>query len=104
MDQDLDLVERLARRAFVLAVKMIDDANHRGDEQEGDPKVGGHPAACSSCAHILSTLSMAVAGPFDTFAVKPHASPMNHAINFLLGLFVEPGTRKWMSLADSQAA
>src|SRR3954471_5998295 len=95
---DLEIVERLARRAFVLAVRMIDEANHRDDEEEGDPKVGGHPAACASCCHVLSTLAFSVAGPFDTYAVKPHGSPMNHAINFLLGLFVEPGTRRWMSL------
>jgi pyruvate dehydrogenase E1 component len=101
---DLEIVERLTRRAFVLAVQMIDEANSRDDEQEGDPKVGGHPAACSSCAHILSTLAFSVAGPFDTFAVKPHASPMNHAINFLMGLFLKPGTREWMSLQDSQGA
>jgi pyruvate dehydrogenase E1 component len=100
--QDLDLVQRLAQRALVLVVKMIDDANHRDDEEEGDPKVGGHPAACSSCVHILSTLQLAIAGPFDTFAIKPHASPVNHAVNFLLGLFREPGGRRWMSLEESQ--
>jgi pyruvate dehydrogenase E1 component len=101
---DLDLVQRLARRALVLAVKMIDDANHRDDEEEGDPKVGGHPAACASCAHIFATLQLNVAGPFDTFASKPHASPMNHALNFLLGLFREPGGRRWLSEEESKAA
>jgi pyruvate dehydrogenase E1 component len=101
---EVELVSRLAKRALALAVKMIDDANHRDDIEEGDPKVGGHPAACASCAHVLSTLAFSVAGPDDTFAVKPHASPMNHAINFLLGLFVEPGTHRWLSLEESQAA
>lgn len=101
---DHDLVARLAHRALVLAVRMIDDANHRDDEEEGDPKVGGHPAACASCAHILTTLQLVSAGPFDTFAIKPHASPMNHALNFLLGTFREPGGRRWMSLEESQQA
>lgn len=99
-----DLIERIARRALVLAVRMIDEANHRDDEEEGDPKVGGHPAAVASMIHIASALQLAVAGPFDTFAVKPHGSPGNHALNFLLGLFKDPGTRRWMSLEESQGA
>lgn len=101
---DTELVERIARRALVLAVRMIDEANHRDDAAEGDPKVGGHPAACASCSHILSTLRLAVASPFDTFAIKPHASPMDHALNFLLGTFREPGGRRWLSLEESQGA
>ncbi len=99
-----DIVDRLARRALALAVKMIDEANNRPDEEEGDPKVGGHPSAVASCTHILSTLRFRVAGPQDTFAVKPHASPMDHAVNFLLGLFREPGGRRWLSLEESQEA
>lgn len=100
---DPALIDRLAKRALVLAVRMIDEANHREDIEEGDPKVGGHPAACASCVHILSALRLVAMQPADTFAIKPHASPMDHSINFLLGLFREPGTRKWMSLEDSQA-
>lgn len=100
---DAEIVQRLARRALTLAVQMIHEANHRDDEQPGDPKVGGHPAACASSAHIQSTLRLAVMGPYDTMAVKPHASPMDHALNFLLGLFRVPGTRQWMSLEEAQA-
>ncbi|MFM2153194.1 MAG: hypothetical protein RL199_1629, partial [Pseudomonadota bacterium] len=99
---DFDLLDRVVRRALVLAVRMIDEANHRDDVLEGDPKVGGHPAACASCAHIFGALQLVSAGPFDTFAVKPHASPMNHAFNFLLGTFREPGTKRWLSYAESQ--
>ncbi len=97
-----ELLSRIVERALTLAVRMIDEANHRDDEQEGDPKVGGHPAACASCAHIFGALQLVAAGPFDTFAVKPHASPMNHALNFLLGTFREPFGRRWLSLEESQ--
>ena len=51
-------IQRIARRVFVQATKMIFDANHRPDQMEGDPKVGGHPAACSSCVHILTALHL----------------------------------------------
>lgn len=103
MKFDLEVVERLARRAFVLTTRIIDDANHRPDEEEGDPKVGGHPAACSSAIHLISTLRFAVAGPLDTYAHKPHASPADHSINFLLGLFREPHGRRWLDLPEAQA-
>lgn len=99
-----ELVETIAERALALTVRMVYDANNRDDVQPGDPHIGGHPAACASSAHIQAVLRMAVMSPFDTLAVKPHASPMDHSLNFLLGLFKYPGTRKWMSLEDSQAA
>lgn len=101
---DPELVQRIAKRALALTVQMISEANSRNDVQPGDPHIGGHPAACASSAHLQAVLRLAVMSPFDTIAVKPHASPMDHSLNFLLGLFKYPDTRKWMSLEDSQAA
>lgn len=101
---EYDIVERLAHRAFVLATRMIDEANHRDDQELGDPTVGGHPAASSSCVHILSTLRFLVASPHDTYAVKPHGSPSDHAINFLLDIYRDPITKRWLSLEESQKA
>ena len=42
------LLARIAERAFAQMVHMIWEANHRTDKRPGDPKVGGHPAACAS--------------------------------------------------------
>ena len=67
---DFDLLDRVVRRALVLAVRMIDEANHRDDVLEGDPKVGGHPAACASCAHIFGALQLVSAGP-GTGSARP---------------------------------
>jgi pyruvate dehydrogenase E1 component len=50
---DLDLLHRVDRRALAQMVAMIHRANHRDDEAEGDPKVGGHPAACASSLELL---------------------------------------------------
>src|SRR5438445_12905480 len=99
-----ETIQRIAQRVFVQATKMIFDANHRPDQMEGDPKVGGHPAACSSCVHILSALHLGMRRSQDLFAIKPHASPVDHAINHLLGLLHEPSGRRWLSEADSKAA
>ena len=104
MKTDPALIQRLAHRVFVHATKMIFDANHRPDQNEGDPKVGGHPAACSSCVHILSALHLGVRQPQDLFAIKPHASPVDHSINHALGLLHEPLGRRWLTDAESKAA
>ncbi|MCK6549421.1 pyruvate dehydrogenase [Myxococcota bacterium] len=102
-EREVALIERIAHRAFVFATKMIVDANHRDDVMEGDPKVGGHPAANSSCVHIMSALHLGVRQAQDWFAVKPHASPTDHALNHLLGLFHKPYGREWLSEADAKA-
>ena len=94
--REVELIERIARRAFVFATRMIWEANHRPDVQEGDPKVGGHPAACSSSIHILSALHLGVRQPQDLIAVKPHGSPDDHALNYLLGFMHEPYGRRWL--------
>jgi pyruvate dehydrogenase E1 component len=104
VEKEVELIERIAHRAFVFATKMIVDANHRDDVMEGDPKVGGHPAACSSCIHIMSALHLGVRQPQDWIAVKPHGSPVDHSLNHLLGFFHEPKGRRWLELDEAKAA
>ncbi|MFO0724804.1 MAG: pyruvate dehydrogenase [Myxococcota bacterium] len=101
---EAELIQRIARRVFVHATKMIWDANNRDDEMEGDPKVGGHPAACSSAVHILSAIHLGMRGPDDMLAVKPHASPVDHSINYALGLLHEIKGRRWLSEAEGKVA
>jgi len=84
---DPALLSRIADRAFAQMVRMIWEANHRDDKRPGDPKVGGHPAACASSLHILGALHLAVREPGDYVCCKPHAAPMDHAYHHLLGLF-----------------
>ncbi|MCB9655818.1 MAG: pyruvate dehydrogenase [Deltaproteobacteria bacterium] len=102
-EKEVALIERIARRVLAYATKMIWDANHRDDVMEGDPKVGGHPAACSSCVHIMSALHLGVRQPQDMIAVKPHGSPIDHSLNHLMQLFHTPKGREWLSTADAEA-
>lgn len=88
-----DLLARIARRALYYSTQMIHQANHRSNVEKGDPKVGGHPAACASSTHILGALHLVVREPQDFMAVKPHAAPMDHAYSHLLGLFTHPDGR-----------
>lgn len=68
---------------------MIYQANHRADKAKGDPKVGGHPAACASALHIMGALHLITKTGFDHIANKPHASPTDHSYNYLLDLFLK---------------
>ena len=79
MNTDFDLLRRINRRALTQMVAMVWRANHRDDVVDGDPKVGGHPAACASCLEIHAALHYVAKRPEDYFCSKPHAAPMDHA-------------------------
>lgn len=90
-----DTIESIAKRAHYLATQMIYQANHREDKEKGDPKIGGHIAACASALHIMGALHLVVKTGFDHIANKPHASPIDHAYNYLLDLFLNSDLSKF---------
>jgi pyruvate dehydrogenase E1 component len=76
------LVE-LERRLLWLATWTIHNANHL--REAGEVKVGGHQASSASLATIMTALYFGILRPEDRVAVKPHASPVFHAIQYLAG-------------------
>ncbi|HET8971343.1 MAG TPA: transketolase C-terminal domain-containing protein, partial [Candidatus Nanopelagicales bacterium] len=71
-------------RVLWLATRIVDSANH--DRDSGDSvKVGGHQASSASLVTAMTALWFAHLEPADRVAVKPHASPVLHAIQYLLG-------------------
>ena len=80
----LAALKALERKILWLAVWMIHNANHLRDHPDG-LKVGGHQASSASCVTLMTALYLAVLRPHDRVAVKPHASPVLHAIQYLLG-------------------
>ncbi|MEK7356625.1 MAG: pyruvate dehydrogenase, partial [Bdellovibrionota bacterium] len=70
-------------------------ANQREDKEKGDPKVGGHPAACASSLHITGALHLIAKSGFDYIANKPHAAPVDHSYNYMLDLFFKDGMEKF---------
>jgi len=80
----LDLIGELDRKVHWLSAWTIHNANHLRESRDG-LKVGGHQASCASMATIMSALYFSVLGPDDRVAVKPHASPVFHAIQYLYG-------------------
>lgn len=86
---DFDVMNAIARRAHYLANRMIFNANNRSNVEKGDPKIGGHSSASSSALHILGGLHLAMKTGYDWIANKPHASPADHAYNYLLNNLVD---------------
>ena len=80
----LTALSALERKILWLAVWMIHNANHVRSNDDG-LKVGGHQASCASSSTILTALYLAALQPQDRVAVKPHASPVFHAIQYLFG-------------------
>ncbi|ACK50587.1 Transketolase central region [Methylocella silvestris BL2] len=84
-DPRLPMLAALERKALWLATWMIHNANHLRSHADG-LKVGGHQASSASAATIMTALYFAALRPEDRVAVKPHASPIFHAIQYLFGL------------------
>ena len=82
--QELKTLEEIQQRILWLAVRMIDHANHDRPNIDG-LKVGGHQASSASMISIMTALYMHHLGAEDRVSVKPHASPVFHSIQYLLG-------------------
>jgi pyruvate dehydrogenase E1 component len=81
---DLSILAELERKTLWLATWTIHHANHLRDHADG-LKVGGHQASSASLATVMTALYFHTLRPADRVAVKPHAAPNFHAIQYLLG-------------------
>ena len=82
--QRLKLLRELERKVLWLSAWTVHHANHVRPNRDG-LKVGGHQASCASLATVMTALYFSVLRPEDRIAVKPHASPVFHAIQYLFG-------------------
>ncbi len=80
----IDVIRALERKLLWLSTWMIHNANHLRPDKDG-MKVGGHQASSASLATVMAALYFDALRPEDRVAVKPHASPVFHAIQYLLG-------------------
>ena len=74
----------IEKKLLWLSAWMIHNANHIRPNRDG-LKVGGHQASCASIISVMTALYFDILKPEDRVAVKPHAGPVFHAINYLLG-------------------
>ncbi|MFC4056201.1 1-deoxy-D-xylulose-5-phosphate synthase N-terminal domain-containing protein [Actinomadura syzygii] len=77
-------MSEIARRVRWLSAAIVDAAN-RGRLNDTGIKVGGHQASSASMVEIMVALWFHNLTAVDRVSVKPHASPVLHAINYLLG-------------------
>ncbi|MDQ6672480.1 MAG: pyruvate dehydrogenase [Chloroflexota bacterium] len=85
MSAGVEVLERIERRVLWLATRMIHEANHVRPNFD-HARVGGHQASSASVVSILTALYFGDwlrAG--DRVSIKPHASPVFHVIQYLLG-------------------
>lgn len=78
------VLRNVAQRVLWLSSAIVDAAN-RGRPNSTGIKVGGHQASSASMVDIMVSLWFAELRGTDRVSVKPHASPVLHAINYLLG-------------------
>jgi pyruvate dehydrogenase E1 component len=81
---DPAILAEIEQRVLWLATRIVDAANHDRDTGDG-VKVGGHQASSASLVSVLTALYFAHVDSADRISVKPHASPVFHAIQYLLG-------------------
>ncbi|MGF1607179.1 MAG: transketolase [Rhodothalassiaceae bacterium] len=96
------MIAALDRRVHWLSAWMIHHANHVRENRDGI-KVGGHQASSASLATTLSSLYFGVLRPQDRVAVKPHASPALHAIEYLLGRQSRDQLEKFRGFGGAQS-
>jgi pyruvate dehydrogenase E1 component len=80
----LEVLDAIEQRVLWLASSIVHHANRVRTNPSG-LKVGGHQASCASMVSIMTSLWFRHLAEGDRVSVKPHASPVLHAINYLLG-------------------
>ncbi len=80
----LETLNRIQDRILWLSMRIVHEANSVRPTRDG-VKVGGHQASSASMVTIMTALYFHLLKHGDRVSVKPHASPVFHAIQYLLG-------------------
>ncbi len=82
--EEATTLREISQRVLWLSAAIVDAAN-RGRPNTSGVKVGGHQSSSASMVDIMVALWFHELTSEDRVSVKPHASPVLHAINYLLG-------------------
>jgi pyruvate dehydrogenase E1 component len=80
----LRILESIQDRVLWLSTQIVHYANNSRENPDG-VKVGGHQASSASVVSLMTALYFHELRHGDYVSVKPHASPVFHAIQYLLG-------------------
>ena len=100
--QVLNAMEALEQKVLWLSMWTIHNANHIRKNLDG-LKVGGHQASSASVATIMTALYFDILNPEDRVAVKPHASPVFHAIQYMMGRQSKSALERFRALGGAQS-
>ena len=100
--QVLRAMKALEQKVLWLSMWTIHNANHIRENVDG-LKVGGHQASSASIATIMTALYFDILNPQDRVAVKPHASPVFHAIQYLMGRQSADALENFRALGGAQS-
>ncbi|HEX7127949.1 MAG TPA: 1-deoxy-D-xylulose-5-phosphate synthase N-terminal domain-containing protein, partial [Thermodesulfobacteriota bacterium] len=98
----LAVLRELERKVLWLSTWTIHHANRVRANRDG-LKVGGHQASSASVVTLMTALYFDVLRPQDRVAVKPHASPVLHAILYLLGRQRREKLERFRALGGAQS-
>ena len=90
------------KKVLWLSAWTIHHANHLREARDG-LKVGGHQASCASLVTVMTALYFDLLQPDDRVAVKPHAGPVFHAIQYLLGRQSRDKLERFRALGGAQS-
>ena len=96
------ILKLIEQKILWLACWMIHNANHIRSNDDG-LKVGGHQASSASIVSIMTALYFDILRPEDRVAVKPHASPVFHAIQYLSGLQTKENIENFRGFGGAQS-
>lgn len=84
VEAPVSTLREIEQRVLWLATSIVHHANKVRPNASGI-KVGGHQASSASLVTVMTSLWFEQLRGEDRVSVKPHASPVLHAINYLLG-------------------
>ena len=82
--EELGALQEIERRILWLSTLIVHHANNVRPNAEKS-KVGGHQASSASVVSIMTALYFHFLRAGDRVSIKPHASPVFHAVQYLLG-------------------
>ncbi|HEY3342740.1 MAG TPA: 1-deoxy-D-xylulose-5-phosphate synthase N-terminal domain-containing protein, partial [Anaerolineae bacterium] len=101
-DEEIATLEHIQDRLLWLSTLSIDYANHVRPNADGT-KIGGHQASSASVISILTALYFHFMKASDRIAIKPHASPVFHAVMYLLGMLPQSYLKRLRDFGGLQA-
>lgn len=102
MRPDPVALKALEQKVLWLSTWVIHNANHLRPSRDG-LKVGGHQSSSASVVSLMTALYFHALRPQDRIAVKPHASPVMHAIQYLLGNEDVQQLKRFRALGGAQS-